>query len=182
MARGQRDLVVLEHSMPGRARLRVPKPRSAQQVRSIARRAGRTKHVRDVEVNPATGSVLLSFPSDDPIDLVIDELRLVGLEIRSIARPTDSIHTESRGAAVVRGVLGRSNAQLHLLTRGQVDLRLAVPAAYMALAGVNFIRRRGRLSEAAWYQLLYWAFDSFFKLHEQATVARRSGPRAHTSG
>jgi hypothetical protein len=30
--------------------------------------------------------------------------------------------------------------------------------------------QRARLRDVSWYQLLYWAFDSFFKLHEELTV------------
>jgi hypothetical protein len=45
-----------------------------------------------------------------------------------------------------------------------------VPAVYLALAVRNFAGNRARLRDASWYQLLYWAFDSFFKLHEESTV------------
>lgn len=166
------DTVFLEHYVPGRARLRVPKPRTPAAVRQMASRVGRTGRVRDVDVNRATGSLLVSFDTDDPIDLIVEELRKAGLEVLSPFQPlAGSIQVESRSAAIAKRVMSRANRQLYLATRGGIDLRFAVPAIYTLLAVRNFARGRGRLVDASWYQLLYWAFDSFFKLHEARTVA-----------
>ncbi|HZQ49937.1 MAG TPA: hypothetical protein VFB69_06480 [Candidatus Dormibacteraeota bacterium] len=168
MPRQSAETVYLEHSVPGRMRLRVPRPRTQQQVRQVAGRVERAKHVRGVEANPATGSLLLRFSADDPIEMIIDELRLAGFEVAAaFERQTQQVQPQSRGASVVQKVMGRANTQLHLMTRGHVDLRLAVPAIYMALGIRNLLRQRGRLMDASWYQLMYWAFDSFYKLHEE---------------
>lgn len=156
--------------MPGRARFRVPKPRTNAHVRRMAGRVGRSRHVRNVSANPETGSLLVTFDADDPIDLIIDDLRLAGLEVMSAIQPPSGVRTQSSGAALVRHVMGRANAKLHVKTHGRADLRLVVPAIYLLLATRNFMRQRGRLRDAAWYQLLYWAFDSFFKLHEETTL------------
>ena len=170
MAPTVREKVYLEHWMPGRARLRVPKPRTPHQVRRTASRIERSKRVRSVKANAATGSLLVSFDPDDPIDLLLDDLRTVGLEIASLLRDSDARRSESTGAVVVRHVMGRANTKLHEATGGHFDLKLAVPAIYLTLAARNFFRQRARLRDATWYQLLYWAFDSFFKLHEEKTV------------
>ena len=171
MARARAETVYLEHSVPGRARLRVPKPRTPQQVRQIAGRVERADHVRGVEVNPTTGSMLVRFAADDPLDLIIDELGLLGFEIASAfdSKP-GNVHTQTRSAAAIENVMSRANSKLHLMTRGHLDIRLAVPAIYMLLGVRNLLRQRGRLRDAAWYQLMYWAFDSFFKLHEEQSV------------
>jgi hypothetical protein len=179
MARRSADTVYLEHSVPGRMRLRVPKPRSNEQVRQMASRVEQAKHVTAVEANPTTGSLLVQFQADDPIDLVIDELRLAGFEIaKAFERTPAGVHTQSRSAAAIENVMSRANAQLHLATRGHVDIRLIVPAIYMAFGVRNMLRGRGRLRDASWYQLMYWAFDSFFKLHEEATVKGGTGGTA----
>ena len=170
-----RDMVYLEHAVRGRARLRVPRPRTPAQVRRTAARVERSGRIRNVEANPATGSLLLTF--DDPLDIIIEELRALGLEIQTTMAAARPVRTQSRGAVVVRRMMGGANAKLHELTAGNVDLRFAVPAVYLALAVRNFSRGRGRLRDASWYQLMYWAFDSFFKLHEEATV--RSASRSH---
>ncbi|HET7420890.1 MAG TPA: hypothetical protein VFL27_10960 [Candidatus Dormibacteraeota bacterium] len=169
--------VYLEHAMRGRARLRVPKPRTPAQVRRTAGRLEHSDRIRHVETNTATGSLLVTFDPDDPLDIIIAELRKLGLEIETTMASARPMKTQSRGAVVVRHVMSGANARLHELTAGNFDLRFAVPAIYLALALRNFSRGRGRLRDASWYQLLYWAFDSFFKLHEEATV--RSAARSH---
>ena len=179
MARGRAETVYLEHSVPGRMRLRVPKPRSGQQVRQIAGRVERAKHVSSVNANPTTGSLLVQFRADDPIDLIIDELRLAGFDVaHAFRRQETGVRTQTTSAAILENVMSRANAQLHLATRGHVDIRLIVPAIYMALGVRNLLRGRGRLTDASWYQLMYWAFDSFFKLHEEATVKGGAGKAA----
>lgn len=179
MATSAAPVVYLEHWMLGRARLRVPRPRTPAHVRRMAGRVGRSDHVRNVSTNPETGSLLITFDAGDPLDLIIDELRLAGFEVLSAAETASrGIRTQSSGAALVRHVMGRANATLHVKTRGRVDLRLLVPAVYMLLAARSFMRQRGRLRDATWYQLLYWAFDSFFKLHEETTLRGGAGPRA----
>lgn len=170
--------VYLEHWMPGRARLRVPRPRTRAHIRRVAGRIGRSKHVRNVRANPETGSLLVTFDADDPLDLIIDDLRLIGLEVLSAVQTPSGIRTQSSGAALVRHIMSKANAQLHVKTHGRIDLRLAVPAIYLLLATRNFVRQRGRLRDAAWYQLLYWAFDSFFKLHEESTLRGGAGSHA----
>lgn len=175
MASPAPETIYLEHWMPGRARLRVPRPRTQGHVRRVASRLGRSKRVRSVDVNPETGSLLIAFQEDDPIDLIVDELRLVGLHVVSSALQPSGIRTQSSGAAVVRHVLSQANAVLHVKTRGRVDLRLLVPSIYLLLATRAFVRQGGRLKNAEWYQLLYWAFDSFHKLHEATTTMQEGG-------
>jgi hypothetical protein len=177
MARAAADTVYLEHATRGRARLRVPRPRTPAQVRHTAGKIGRSDRIRNIDANPTTGSLLVTFDPDDPLDLVIESLRVLGIEVESTFAAARPVKTQSRGAVVVRHALGGANAKLHELTSGNVDLRFAVPAIYLALALRNFSRGRGRLREASWYQLLYWAFDSFFKLHEESTV--RDAARSH---
>jgi hypothetical protein len=131
--------------------------------------------VLDVSANPATGSLLVRFDLDDPIDLIVDGLRVAGLEVISTVEPAlEHVPTHSSGASLVRHVMRMANARLHVATGGNVDLRLIVPALYLILAVRNLARQRGRLRDASWYQLLYWAFDSFVKLHEEATMQQAS--------
>jgi hypothetical protein len=170
-------MVYLEHWMPGRARLRVPKPRTPNHVRRVAERVQASKRVRTVSSNPTTGGMLVSFNPEDPIDLIIDDLRAVGLEIASVLDESRVFRTQSTGAVIVRQVFGQANARLHAATQGHFDLRLALPALYLALAMRNLMTQRARLRDASWYQLLYWAFDSFFKLHEELTV--KEAARTH---
>ena len=45
-----------------------------------------------------SGSLLVSFDPDDPIDLLLDDLRTVGLEIASLLRDSDALRSQSTGA------------------------------------------------------------------------------------
>ena len=172
------EKVFLEHWMPGRARLRVPKPRTPARVRRVAGRAGRMRRVKNVSANATTGSLLITFSADDPIDLLVDDMRIAGLEIISPPAPQrPTLQTQSTGAAVVRRVMSTVNARLHLATHGHADLRLVLPAFYLLLAARNYRRQTGQLRDAPWYQLAWWAFDSFFKLHEEATAPAGAGSR-----
>ena len=143
----------------------------------MAGRIGRSKRVRRVDANTSTGSLLVTFDPDDPIDLIVEDLRAIGLEVAEVIAEARQLRTQSTGAAVVRNVIGKANAKLHESTSGHLDLRLAVPAIYLTLAVRNFLHHRARIRDASWYQLAYWAFDSFFKLHEEPTTATRA--RSH---
>jgi Heavy metal associated domain 2 len=170
VARPAEETLYLEHMVQGRARLRVPRPRTPAQVRRTASRIGRIDRVRNVQANPTTGSLLITFNPDDPLDLLIADLRAVGIAVEAAFHAIRPLQTQSKGAVAVRHMMGGANAKLHQLTRGNLDLKLVVPAVYLALAVRNFAGNRARLRDASWYQLLYWAFDSFFKLHEESTV------------
>ncbi len=122
--------------------------------------------VHEVEANPSTGSIVIHFDSADPIDGILEELRQVGLEIMVSSAVSELSELQrSEGAKVVENVLGRANARLQKLTDGKADLRLVIPAAFMVLAARQFLKDAGRIRNASWYQLAYWAFDSFHKLH-----------------
>lgn len=170
------EKVYLEHWMPGRARLRVPRPRSPERFRRIAGRAGGMRRVRHLDANAGTGSLLLTVPVDDPLDILIDDLRLAGIEVISPQRLTlPTVQTQSAASSVVRRLASTWNARLHMATNGSIDMRFVVPALYLLMALRNFGKQRGRLRDAPWYQLAWWAFDSFFKLHEEATTPAATG-------
>jgi hypothetical protein len=142
----------------------------------VAGRVGRSKRVNRVTANNLTGSLLVSFSADDPIDVIIEDLRRAGLEVVAAMQPmVGPVRTQSTGATVLRQVMGQANERLHQATQGKVDLRLVVPAIYLALALRNLMTQRASLRDAPWYQLVYWAFDSFFKLHQESTITGASG-------
>lgn len=156
----------LEHALAGRARLRLPRPRTQDDVLAAASRVRSAQQVHHVEANPATGSIVIQYDSADPIDDILEELRGLGLEIMVSSAVSELSELQrSQGAKVVENVLGRANAQLQKITDGKADLRLVVPAAFAVLAARQFLKDTGRMRNASWYQLAYWAFDSFHKLH-----------------
>lgn len=152
--------------MPGRARFRVPKPRTAAQVHAVASDVNRAGAVEHVDVNAQTGSLLVHFDPDDPIDAVISGVQSLGYLVNTAENiPGVDWITKSEGSRIVELAFSRANAQLGQMTRGRADLRLVVPAVFAVLAARQFVRDAGRIRNASWYQLAYWAFDSFHKLH-----------------
>src|SRR5579859_3527239 len=161
-----RGALSLEHSMPGRARFRVPKPRTTSQVRAVADEINRSRSVRRVHVNPQTGSLLVHYDPDDPIDQLVEDVQKLGYLVQ-IAENIPGVQWlgKSQGSKIVELAFSRANSRLGEMTRGKADLRLAVPAIFAVLAARQFMRDAGRIRNASWYQLAYWAFDSFHKLH-----------------
>lgn len=152
--------------MPGRARFRVARPRTAAQVHAVASDVNRAGAVKGVDANPQTGSLLVRFDPDDPLDAVISDLQTLGYLVHTDENlPGVNWITKSEGSKIVELAFSRANARLGQMTRGRADLRLVVPAVFAVLAARQFVRDAGRIRHASWYQLAYWAFDSFHKLH-----------------
>lgn len=62
------------------------------------------------------------------------------------------------------------NTQLDWLTNGYVDLRLLMPFGLGSLALVQLITQGPKLEEIAWYNLAWYAFDSFNKLNKPSEL------------
>jgi hypothetical protein len=168
--------VHLEHAVPGRARLRVPAPRTPQEVRELGKRVAALEPVRSVEVNPTTGSILLHLRPQDPVDALLEDIRALGYLVDRVTRPRAKKpparapkvpHT--RGSKEVRNVLATMNARVHEATGGRADLRVIVPATLGALALRQMLKDAKSLGQAPWYVLVYYAFDSFYKMNDELT-------------
>ena len=157
----------LEHSLPGRARLRVPKPRTEAGVARISNEIEGAAHVRAVDANLRTGSLLLTFDPEDPLDSILADLRDMGYAVALAASRARGTHQAggSRAAAAVKAAVTGADRELHARTEGHLDLRIAIPALFAALAARQLVRDARSIWNAPWYQLIYWAFDSFEKLN-----------------
>lgn len=161
-----RGALSLEHAMPGRARFRVPKPRTGAQVDAVAADIHRARSIKAVDANPQTGSLLVHYDPDDPVDDIVGELQRLGYLVQAAENlPGMDWIKKSEGSKIVELAFSRANSRLGQMTRGKADLRLVVPAIFAVLAARQFMRDAGRIRNASWYQLAYWAFDSFHKLH-----------------
>ncbi|GAC1335539.1 MAG: hypothetical protein NVSMB17_18580 [Candidatus Dormibacteria bacterium] len=171
----------LEHHVRGRARLRVPQPRTPEEVAEVARHLKAIKGVRRLEVNPTTGSVLLHHDPDDPVEMLLEEIGAIGYLVHRLTsaapgrkagprrgRGAPSV-PHSQGSRQVRDALVTMNKKVHDATNGKADLRLIVPAALGVLAVRQVLRDAKSLSQAPWYVLVYYAFDSFYKLNDEMT-------------
>ncbi|MDQ6748423.1 MAG: hypothetical protein M3010_10020 [Candidatus Dormibacteraeota bacterium] len=169
----------LEHHVKGRARLRVPQPRTPEEVAAIGRHIRAIDRLHKVEVNPSTGSLLLHMDPTDPVDLLLEDIVRVGYLVqratssrarkRAKARPRAPRVPHSQGSLQVRDVLAVMNKKVHDATDGKADLRLIVPAALGVLAIRQVLKDARSLSQAPWYVLVYYAFDSFYKMNAEMT-------------
>lgn len=168
----------LEHHVKGRARLRVPQPRTPEEVAEIARHLKAIKRVRNLEVNPTTGSVLVHINPADPVEMLLEDIAGVGYLVQRLtvprsrrkAAPTRPPRVpHSQGSRQVSNVLATMNKKVHDATDGKADLRVIVPAALGVLAIRQLLKDTKSLSQAPWYVLVYYAFDSFYKLNDEMT-------------
>ncbi|MGI8609827.1 MAG: HMA2 domain-containing protein [Candidatus Dormibacteria bacterium] len=169
----------LEHHVKGRARIRVPQPRTPEEVAEVARQLKAIKRVRRIEVNSSTGSVLLHHDPEDPVEMLLEDIAGIGYLVQKLtaarsrgrarARKVPPRVPHSQGSRKVSNALATMNQKVHEATDGRADLRLIVPAALGALAIRQVLKDAKSLSQAPWYVLVYYAFDSFYKLNDEMT-------------
>jgi hypothetical protein len=145
----------------GRLRVKVdPGSRVPELMENLQRRLHSREGIQDVSVNPATGSVTVSY----------DHARYSTAGILGLLEELDVIIDSMLGgeATVSSGFLTAIhdlNARLHDATGIPVDLKLLLPLA-LAGTGIWSIGKNGLMLESVPGSLLLWlAFDLFVKLH-----------------
>lgn len=158
---------------PGRVRLRLPRssrgPRLVQRVRDgLANRPG----IERVDANESTGSVVVHFDQqaispDGLLELIHD----AGVVIEEL-NPFDvtevfRARTRSTVATRISTTADHFDRQLALATGQKVDLRLLFPLGLFAFAVRQIAVAGLGLNQVPGYVLLWYAFDSFWKLHRE---------------
>jgi hypothetical protein len=157
----------IAHHIPGRIRIRLPHARGdrafLEQInQSISPRPG----VRYVEVNPATGSVVIHYEDSPPEDfkqslaLHADHEDLFMLDLNS--------HTEERNVShsIDSGFKNLSNS-VKRATDGAIDLKELFPVV-LAAAALAFIKTAE--GTPLWVSLLNFSFSSYMALHEPEQI------------
>ena len=134
------------------------------------------------EVSPGTGSVLVHYDRDTQSGGdVLRVLRDLGVLVEETARgigielPEGGAGSSITSMRIVDAV-SDLDRQLSVLTGRKIDLKLLFPAA---LGGIGLWRaaRSGLgLTEVPAYVLLWYAFDSFWKFHREATRSADGSP------
>lgn len=166
------------HILPGRIRLKVPALKADPvRARAVQERIAPKAGIRKVEVNPATGSVLVFF--DESIGLaslgslqeLFPSLSLTELQDRltAFARgPTPRADAAEDIAELFR----RANAEVARVMDG-LDLRVLVPLALIALAMLQLLS--GKTAWPRWYDFLWFAFSSFLLLNRPGSSPESVG-------
>jgi hypothetical protein len=171
------------HAMPGRVRIKISRLKgNVVAARELQDRLSEVRGVQRVEANPVTGSVLVLYDPEelDPLDSLISmggtfAPLFPGLNISELQALLTSDNDESNGNAPVvdriSTLFGGLNHELGKSTGG-LDLRLLLPLILFFL-GVRGLLFADKLTFPAWYDLLWFAFGTFFMLNPRGFEERR---------
>lgn len=174
----------LVSSCPGRVRVRLIRgirdPGFAERIREhLIGQSG----VESTEVNSRTGSVTVQYDRGSlEQNRILGFLRDLDVLVEPIAAPPsiDEIgvsRTRSTFASDISQAADSLDRQIALLTGRKLDLRVLFPAGLFALALRQVWVEGLGLTQVPGYVLLWYAFDSFWKLHrELPDVSRRAEP------
>jgi Heavy metal associated domain 2 len=171
------------HAMPGRVRVKISRLKNNPDLaREIQDCLSGVEGMQRVEVNLITGSVLLLYNAEE-MDPLTSFYSLAGilaplfpeLHMSELQTWLDSSNDETNGqpsmAERLSTFLGAINQQVGKST-GTVDLKLLFPLT-LFLLGVRGILAAEKLTFPAWYDLLWFAFGTFFMLNPQSVQARQ---------
>jgi hypothetical protein len=155
---------------PGRLRVRLLEERRHQQfMQEIEARAARHDGVSRVRTNAGTGSVTISYdPTRQRLEEVLAMLADLGVVAQSVMTeepPQIAPRGASTTAETILDALDDLDRRLSELTGRKVDLKLAFPLSLGALGVYQLVRNGLQLDRVPAYVLLWYAFDSFYKLH-----------------
>ncbi len=164
---------------PGRLRIRLRRPhRRSGLMQQAQTRLEERPGVQQVETNTTTGSMMVRY---DPGTASVDDLLAIlkdagivalqtasdlGLELPKAGRSTTAVD--------IVAMMDDLDRRISLLTGRRLDLKLAFPAALFAMGIRQTITKGLGLSQVPGYVLLWYAFDSFWKFHQEEPVEAKS--------
>jgi cation transport ATPase len=149
----------LEHRSPGRVRARVPKgERNPVRMQEIQDELAQHPNVRHVEVNSATGSVLVTGEGTHRLQSALADVLTL---IESAAQE----ESQEAGVDATVQLVKTADQKLRGLTNGRFSLRALVPATFITLGVRQLLRQGLSIGVVPWYVLVYYGVDSFLKLY-----------------
>jgi hypothetical protein len=183
------------HTMPGRLRLRVDKvkgnPAFAQKAQD---KLGRVPGINQVEAKPQTGSVLIYYDAaallaegalaalTDGFSELFPEAGAAAMNL-GLGSLIGHLATgeKTRSSANLMKSLESINAEVARLTGG-LDLKLLIPMTLLFF-GVRSLWSSKKLAVPAWYDYLWFAFNSFALLNLRPTdVGEKESVQAEPEG
>ena len=168
MATRSRVEVRLEHSSPGRVRVRVGK---ADRIEGAFERA--RGHLQS---HPAVGSVIVNQRSGSVLVEGEDTSSLRGAlsEVFDIVERSGEPGEAGVEAAVA--IVKNLDARLGEATQGKLSLRWLVPTAFIAFGVRQLIREGPTIGAVPWYVLIYYGADAVLKLYPEHAPQPRARP------
>lgn len=182
MNRNLRHHIRLVHTLPGRTRVRLSwlRRRPSEELQALTDALATEPGVEDVEIRPATGSVMVWH---DEERLEVDELLEVlrrhtgGVPVVRPGEPApydpevmDRVMKE--GSVVARAAVRfflEVNKDVLRATEGRVDLGLLMALGFLSL-GIGEVTTSGKLQLPPWYSLSWWAFRTFTTVERSAQL------------
>ncbi len=158
--------------LPGRIRLRILGAKhDAQLMEEIAQDIVALSGVEGVQLNLATGSLLIHYAADLYRDFE-NTLTERGNATRQFSLEQPQLRRSSRHPSHKSSELGKAvtrlfatlDDEIRYATDNQLDLKVLVPLIAMAL-GIATIPRSGSRATPLWLTLAIFAFSSFLGLH-----------------
>lgn len=177
---------------PGRLRVRVRRDHhDPEEFALIERRLERCDGIDDVATNPRTGSILVHY---DHHALSTADVTAMLIDVAEVARevlgaeevPEDLGGDTLQHSSTATGLLDALtdlDSRISRLTGGRIDGKLLVPAGIGLLALRQFMSGGLGLAEVPAYVLIWYTFDSFYKLHQRhKTAAEPAAPSSASDG
>jgi hypothetical protein len=156
----------LEHRSAGRVRVRVTKSeRSLEQMEEIRDRLAEHPQVRTVDVNPATGSVLVTGDHTG-------HLRSALADVLTLVETVRQEGIQEAGVQATVDFVKQADQKLRTATNGRFSLRAVVPALFVTFGIRELLREGLTLGAVPWYVLIYYGVDSFLKLYPEYAPRR----------
>lgn len=161
----------LEHRSQGRVRVRLPKSaRSPQLMEDIHERLREHPQVQHVEVNSATGSVLVTGNNAGHLQSALGD-------VLTLIESFEEDRTREAGIEATVELVRRADEKLRTATSGRFSLRVLVPTVFVSLGIRQLLRQGLTVGTIPWYVLIYYGIDSFLKLYPQYAPQREEPAR-----
>lgn len=157
----------VESYVPGRVRIRLPREkRDESSAAEIQSSVEQVKGVRNVFINPNTGSVLVEY---DPGVLDLDKLKResrLGRIIYDVGDVAEAVYDVEYGmgtSITAEGIIRsfrRFDRNMSRITRGVVDAKTAVPLMLLGMSLGRYFFSQRRIA-TPWYSLLWYSYSMF---------------------
>ena len=152
----------ITHSLPGRLRVRLHHPKPEQEMMNfIQKQLFDQSGILSITPNIATGSILIYYdPNIHSHENVKALLGDVGIFLYEL------LGDKSKAALKISETIKNLDRRIFQFTDGTINLRLIVPFTMAALGVRQIVKKGWGISEIPGYVLLWYAIDSFIKLHQ----------------
>lgn len=158
---GSRPVARLRHRSHGRVRATLQKSeRSQGRMEQIKKQIESQPGIRSVNVNPTTGSVVVTGDHNHQIHEALD----------TAVQLVESLQEGEPAPKAVEALVGAvklADSRLRQTTGDRISLKWLVPGAFVGVGLRQLLAEGLTIGAVPWYVLLYYGVDSFLKLNPE---------------